>query len=189
MHENVEAFVVYVSSLRSKISIHPARKAQLASLLTEKVTAPVEYLDFVDVFSEKSANVLPERTGANKHAIKLEEGKQPPYGPIYSLGLVEFETLKTYIEINLANDFIRTSKLLAGAPILFVRKPDGSLCLCVNYRGLNNLTIKNWYPLPLIGESLDRLGRAKRFTQLDLTSAYHRMRIKEGDEWKTAFRT
>ena len=59
----------------------------------------------------------------------------------------------------------------------------------MDYWGLNNLTIKNRYPLPLIGESLDRLGRAKRFTQLDLTSAYHRMRIKEGDEWKTAFRT
>lgn len=57
------------------------------------------------------------------------------------------------------------------------------------YRGLNNITIKNRYPLPLVGESLDRLSKAKRFTQLDLTSAYHRLRIKEGDEWKTAFRT
>ena len=59
----------------------------------------------------------------------------------------------------------------------------------MDYRGLNNITIKNQYPLPLIGESLDRLGRARRFTQLDLTNAYHRMRIREGDEWKTAFRT
>ena len=99
------------------------------------------------------------------------------------------ETLKTYIETNLANGFIRLSKSPAGAPILFDRKPDGSLRLCVDYRGLNNITIKNRYPLPLIGESLDRLGRARRFTQLDLTNAYHRMRIREGDEWKTAFRT
>ena len=102
---------------------------------------------------------------------------------------MELETLKAYIETNLANGFIRPSKSPAGAPILFDWKSDGSLWLCVNYRGLNNLTIKNRYPLPLIGESLDRLGRAKRFTQLDLTSAYHRMRIREGDEWKTAFRT
>ena len=99
------------------------------------------------------------------------------------------ETLKAYIETNLANGFIRPSKSPAGAPILFDRKSDGSLRLCVDYRGLNNLTIKNRYPLPLVGESLDRLGRARRFTQLDLTSAYHRMRIREGDEWKTAFRT
>ena len=59
----------------------------------------------------------------------------------------------------------------------------------MNYWSLNNITIKNRYPLPLIGKSLDRLGRARRFTQLDLTNAYYRMRIREGDEWKTAFRT
>ena len=102
---------------------------------------------------------------------------------------MELETLKTYIETYLKTGFIWPSKSPAGAPILFDKKLDGSLRLCVDYRGLNNLTIKNRYPLPLIGEALDRLGRAKRFTQLDLTSAYHRMRIREGDEWKTAFRT
>lgn len=116
---------------------------------------------------------LPEHTGMNDHAIGLEEGKQPPYGPIYSLGPAELETLKTYIETDLKTGFIRPSRSPAGAPILFDRKPDGSLCLCVDYRGLNNLTIKNRYPLPPIGETLDRLGRAKRFTHLDLTRAYH----------------
>ena len=189
---NKEAFVVHVATVTAEpMIIHPAREAQIALLKANEapVTIPVEYSDFSDVFSEKSAAELPEHTEINTHAIDLEEGKQPPYGPIYSLGPVELETLKTYIETNLANGFIRPSKSPAGAPILFDRKPDGSLRLCVDYRGLNNLTIKNRYPLPLIGESLDRLGRAKRFTQLDLTSAYHRMRIKEGDEWKTAFRT
>ena len=102
---------------------------------------------------------------------------------------MELDTLKAYIETNLANEFIKPSKLPAGAPILFDQKSDSSLRLCVNYRGLNNLTIKNQYLLPLIGELLDRLGRAKQFTQLNLTSAYHRMRIRERDEWKTAFRT
>ena len=133
--------------------------------------------------------VLPERTKLNEHAIDLEDGKQPPYGSIYSLGPVELETLKTYIETHLKTGFIRPSKSPAGAPILFDKKPDGSLRLCVDYRDLNNLTIKNQYLLPLIGESLDWLSQAKRFTQLDLTSIYHRMRIKEGDKWKTAFRT
>ena len=97
----------------------------------------------------------------NKHAIELEEGKQPPFGPIYSLGPVELETLKTYIKTNLANSFIRPSKSPAGAPILFDWKPNESLRLCMNYWGLNNITIKNQYPLPLIGESLDRHGQAK----------------------------
>ena len=125
----------------------------------------------------------------NEHAIKLEEGKQPLFGPIYSLGPVKLETLKTYIETNLANGFIQPSKFPAGALILFDQKPDGSLRLCVDYQSLNNIIIKNWYPLPLIGESLDWLGRARKFIQLDLTNAYHWIRIREGDKWKTVFRT
>ena len=140
------------------------------------------------MFSEDSATVLWEQTGVNEYAIELEKSKQPPYKLIYSLGPVELKILKTYIEINLANGFIRASKLPAGIPILFLRKLNGSFCLCINYQGLNNLTIKNWYLLPLIGEFLDWLGQAKQFTQLDLTIAYYWIRIKEGDEWKTAFR-
>ena len=120
-----------------------------------------KYLDLANVFLEKSANVFPEQTRANEYAIKLEESKQPPHGPIYSLGPVEFKTLKTYIKLNLANGFIRTSKSLAGAPILFISKPNGSFYLCVTYQGLNNFTIKNWYLLPLIGKSLNRLSQAK----------------------------
>ncbi len=125
---------------------------------------------------------LPENTSLNEHTIELIEGKQLPYEPIYALSPVELETLKTYIETHLKTGFIRPSKSPASALILFDKKPDGSLCLCVDYQGLNNLTIKNWYPLPLISEVLDRLGQAKPFTQLDLTSAYHQMRIREGDE-------
>ena len=136
-----------------------------------------------------STNVLSERTRVNEHAIEQKKGKQPPDGPIYSLGLVELEILKTYIKTNLSNGFIRTSQSPAGALILFVCKANGSLCLCVNYRGLNNLTIKNWYQLLVIGKFLDWLGQAKRFTQLDFTSAYYQIRIKKDNEWKTAFRT
>ena len=107
--------------------------------------------------------VLLERTEFNKHAIDLEDSKQPLYGPIYSLGLVELEILKTYIETNLKTGFIQPSKSPADVRILFDKKADGSFCLCVDYRGLNNLTINNRYPLPLIRVSFDRLGRAKRF--------------------------
>ena len=183
--------MVHVATFFSSIEVHPDREVQVAALIADEtpVAISAEYSDFEDMFSKESAAVFPKHIEINTHAIDLEEGKQPPYRPIYSLGPVELKTLKTYIETNLANGFIRPSKSPAGAPILFDKKQDGSLRLCVNYRGLNNITIKNRYPLPLVGESLDRLGRAKRFTQLDLTSAYHRMRIKEGDEWKTAFRT
>ena len=146
-----------VTSLISKMIIHPARNAQIALLLAEKVNVLVEYTDFVNVFLKESAKVLPKRTGINEHAIELEEGKKLPYRPIYSLGPVELETFKTYIMTNLANGFIQASKLSAGALILFIRKPNSSLQLCVDYQGLNNLTIKNRYLLPLIGEFLNRL--------------------------------
>jgi hypothetical protein len=76
-----------------------------------------------------------------------------------------------------------------GAPILFVPKADGTMRLCVDYRGLNKVTIKNRYPIPLVSEILDRLLKAKLFTKLDLRNAYHRLCVKEGDEWKTAFKT
>ena len=132
-------------------------KAQVGALPFNKALTevPAKYSDYSDVFSAKHAAELPENIGINEHAIELEKGKQPPFGLIYSLEPVELETLKTYIETNLANGFIRPSKSLAGAPILFDKKPDGSLRLYVDYRDLNNLIIKNRYPLSLIGESLD----------------------------------
>ena len=177
-----KTFVIHVASLNLTPRIHPDKTTQIASLLVEKVGILDKYSDFGNIFSEEKALMLPERTELNKHAINLEDGKQPSYGPIYSLDPVELETLKTYIETYLKIGFIRPSKSPVGASILFDKKLDGSLCLYVDYWGLNNLTIKNQYSLPLIGESLDRLGRAKTFTQLNLTSAYHRMRIKKGDK-------
>ncbi len=86
---------------------------------------------------------LSENTGMNEYAIELIDGKQPPYGPIYALIPVELEILKAYIKTHLKTGFIRSFKSFAGAPILFDKKSDGSLCLCMDYRGLNNPTIKN----------------------------------------------
>ena len=188
-----ETFVVHVAIReQEEMAMNPDRKAQIevqsgaqvgALLFNEAPTeVPAEYSDYSDVFLVENAAELRKNTGMNEHAIELEEGKQPLFGPIYSLGPVELETLKTYIEINLANGFICPSKSPAGAPILFYKKPHESLRLCVDYRGLNNITIKKQYPLPLIGESLNRLGWAKRFTQLDLTNAYHWMKICKGDK-------
>ena len=77
----------------------------------------------------------------------------------------------------------------AGAPILFVPKGNRELRLCVDYKGLNKITAKNRHPLHLISEILDRLSGAKFFSKIDIKEAYYRIRIREGDEWKTAFRT
>ncbi len=137
--------------------MHPSKKAQIAHLKADEVSIKVlsKYADFADVFSTKLAVELPEYTGINDHTIKLVDDQQPLYGPIYSLEPVKLEKLKTYIENNLVNDFIRPFKSPARASILFDKKPDSSLRLCVDYQGLNNLTIKNWYPLPLVKELLD----------------------------------
>ena len=150
--------------------------------MATEVIVTTEYLDFAEIFLEMSANILLEQIGVNEHATKSEKGKQLLYRPIHSLEPVELKTFKTYIKINLANGFVRTLKSPSNTPILFICKPDGSFHLCVDYWGLNNPTIKNWYPLPLISKSLDWLGQAKCFTQLDLTSTYYYIKIKEGDK-------
>ena len=124
---------MYISFLELKITIYLARKAQIALLLAKKVTIYAKYSDSADVFLEELANILPEQTKVNEHAVKLEEGKQLPYRPIYNLGPFEFKILKTYIKTNLANSFIQAVKSIASALILFVHKLDGNFCLCVNY--------------------------------------------------------
>ena len=165
-----------------ELAIQPSQAPLLAALQQDKapIEIPSEYTDYAKVFSPNLAIRLPENTGINEHAIELVESKQLSYRPIYSLRPLELQLLKAYIETHLKTGFICSSKSPIGAPILFDKKLDGSLRLFVDYRGLNNLTSKNRYSLPLIGESLDWLGRVKRFTQLDLTSAYHQMRIWEG---------
>ena len=149
---------------------------------------PKELLGFEDIFSNEMTGVLPAFKQGD-HAIEIEEGKEPPYGPLYNLSQTELSELRRYLEDSLQKGWIRRSTSSAGAPILFVPKKDDRLRLCVDYRGLNAMTVKNRHPLPLITETLDRLCGAKVFSKLDLKDAYHRLRIREGDEWKTAFRT
>jgi hypothetical protein len=149
---------------------------------------PSEFKDYEDVFSKEKAEALPAH-GPQDLQIELIQGMEPPFRPLYNMSEAELVVLRQYIQKYLQRGWIRASRSPAGAPILFVKKSDGSLRLCVDYRGLNAVTIKNRHPLPLIEESLDRLGQAKYFTRLDIREAYHRLRIREGDEWKTAFRT
>lgn len=152
------------------------------------VEIPDELRDFEDVFSSDQAGALPDHS-THDHAIDLKEGKEPPFGPLYNLSEKELGVLREYLDQAMQKGWIQHSKSPAGAHILFVPKKDGSLRLCVDYRSLNEITIKNRHPLPLIDETLVRLAGAKYLTKLDLKDAYHRLRIKKGDEWKTAFRT
>ena len=103
----------------------------------EPVRIPEEYKDLAEVFSEKKANTLPHHHGQLDHSITLEEGSKPTYGPIYNLSENELSVLKSYIEEYIGKGFIRPSTSPFGAPVLFVKKADGSLRLCVDYRALN----------------------------------------------------
>ena len=149
---------------------------------------PIAYHDWLDVFSKRKGTTLPPRR-SHDHHIRLMDDSTPPFGPIYSLSEVEQLALREFLDENLKNEFVRPSQSSAGAPILFIKKKDGSLRLAVDYRGLNKITKKDRYPLPLIPDLLDRLRSAHVFTKLDLRGAYNLVRIADGDEWKTAFRT
>ncbi|EDN07175.1 hypothetical protein HCAG_03706 [Histoplasma mississippiense (nom. inval.)] len=145
------------------------------------------FTDYKDVFSEKEAAKFPDTKV--RHKIHLEEGATAPYGPLYNLSVKELDVLRKYLEEAQSKNWIRPSKSPAGAPILFVPKKDGRLRLCVDYRGLNKVTVKDRYPLPLIDEMIDRLSGARVFSKIDIRDAYHRIRVNEDDIWKTAFRT
>lgn len=114
-------------------------------------------------------------------------GTSPPKGRIFPLSQHESEAMKKYIEEELAKGIIRPSTSPASARFFFVKKKDAGLWPFIDYWGLNEITIKFRYPLPLVPAALEQLCQAKYFTKLDLHSAYNLIRIREGDEWKTAF--
>ena len=149
---------------------------------------PSSLKSYSNVFSANNAKKLAPYRDIDL-AIELQLGKEPPYRPIYPLSPRELAALKEFLEENIEKGFIRESKSPAGAPILFAPKKDGSLRLCVDYRGLNAITIKNQYPLPLITKIMDRVTGASYFSKIDLKDAYYQIRIKARDKWKTAFRT
>src|SRR6266480_7548491 len=152
-----------------------------------EVQLPQEYAEYADIFSETDANMLLAGRPYD-HSIDLEGG-QPPYGLIYNLSEKELKTLCKYLQDSLQRGWIRESTSPAGAPILFAPKKDGELRLCVDYRGLNKVTRKNRYLIPLINEIMDRVVGAKIYTKLDLWNVYCRIHIRKGNEWKTAFCT
>jgi hypothetical protein len=150
---------------------------------------PEEYQDLIDMFEKKQADKLPPHRGDHDFKIELEPGKTPTFGPLYGMSREELIVLRQYLDEHLAKNFIRPSRSHFASPVLFVKKPGGGLRFCVDYRALNAITIRNRYPIPLIQETLDRLSKARYFTKLDVIAAFNRIRVREGDEKYTAFRT
>uniref|UniRef100_A0A8C1LRZ5 Gypsy retrotransposon integrase-like protein 1 n=1 Tax=Cyprinus carpio TaxID=7962 RepID=A0A8C1LRZ5_CYPCA len=149
---------------------------------------PEAYHDLRAVFSKSRASSLPPHRPYDC-AIDLLPGTSPPRGRLYSLSGPEREAMEKYINDSQVAGIIRPSSSPAGAGFFFVGKKDGSLRPCIDYRGLNDITVKNRYPLPLMSSAFELLQGATIFTKLDLRNAYHLVRIREGDEWKTAFNT
>ncbi|GJT53239.1 putative nucleotidyltransferase, ribonuclease H [Tanacetum coccineum] len=121
--------------------------------------------------------------------IELIPGAEPISKAPYRMAPVELKELKEQLQEMLENGFIRPSVSPWGAPVLFVKKKDGSMRLCIDYRELNHITIRNRYPLPRIDDLFDQLQGAKYFSKIDLRSGYHQLRVREQDISKTAFRT
>jgi hypothetical protein len=144
--------------------------------------------EYKDTMPDELPKGLPPSRGADMK-IRLLPLKQPPFRPTYRLARKELEELKRQLDDMLSKGFIRPSTSPYGAPVLFVRKKEGDLRMCVDYRMLNDITIKDRYALPRIDELFDQLSGAKVFSKIDLRSGYHQIRIDEEDTDKTAFRT
>ncbi|CDO72200.1 hypothetical protein BN946_scf184970.g52 [Trametes cinnabarina] len=149
---------------------------------------PPHYHDFKDVFDKESFDELPEHRPWD-HAIELIPGAKLTDCKVYPLSPEEQKQLDEFLEENLRSGRIRPSKSPMASPFFFVKKKDGKLRPVQDYCKLNDITVKNRYPLPLVQDLINKLKRARYFTKLDIRWGYNNVRIRPGDEWKAAFRT
>ena len=181
-----------VSMLRAEELLESGAEGFLATISMVKEDGQQKLHDipvvaeYEDVFEPLKG---PPPARADVLTIEVEPGAAPISRAPYRLAPTEMAELKKQLEELSDKGFIRPSTSPWGAPVLFVKKKDGSFRLCIDYRGLNKVTIKNKYPLPRIDELLDQLQGASWFSKIDLASGYHQIAIAEGDVRKTAFRT
>ena len=180
--DNVRA----TESISTRLAIEQHKKTFVKKPFEEMV--PKQYHDFRDVFAKESFDRLPPRRPWD-HAIELKENVEPPGVKLYPLSLNEQKEMDAFLTEHLESGRIRPSKSPIAAPVFFVKKKDGGLRFVQDYRKLNAATVKNVYPLPLVTDILNRVAQAKFFTKLDVRWGYNNIRMREGDEWKAAFRT
>ena len=183
LHYNVKDYLAHVRRTTTATT--------LAARTAPKPTVdhiPAKFLRYSKVFSEKASHRLPQHQPWD-HAIDLKPHTTMKNGSIYRLTPKETAALKEYIKDHLERGYIRPSKSPMASPFFFVDKKDGKLRPVQDYRRLNDITIKNSAPLPLIPELIDKLQGARYFTKLDVRWGYNNIRIKQGDEWKAAFKT
>jgi transposase InsO family protein len=195
--EGDRTFVIFVEKGSETIAAGSTVSQQLAEKASEfapiksfEDLVPKPYQEFKDVFAKESFDQLPPRKPWD-HAIELTPGAQPFSTKVYPMSPNEQKELDIFLEENLKSHRIRPSKSPMASPVFFVKKKDGNLRFVQDYRKLNDITIKNAYPLPLVPDIMNKIaaGKAKYFTKLDVRWGYNNVRIKDGDEWKAAFRT
>ena len=160
--------------------------AQAAEKVEQKL--PPQYAKYAKVFDEPKGGELPPRRPFD-HGIELKETFIPKVAQSYPMNPKELEACKVFIDEHLKSGKIRKSHSPQASPFFFVQKKDGGLRLCQDYRYLNEHTVKNAYPLPLISTLINKLKGAKYFSKMDIRWGYNNIHIKEGDEWKAAFTT
>lgn len=151
-------------------------------------SVPPVYHELAEVFCKDRARSLPPHRPYDCE-IDLLPGAPLPTSRLYSISQPEWEAMETYISDSLAAGIIRPSSSPVGAGFFFVERKGKSLRPCIDYRGLNKITVKNKYPLPLLSSAFELLQGATMFSKLDLRNSYHLVRLRDGNEWKTAFNT
>ncbi|MGL4645756.1 MAG: reverse transcriptase family protein [Cetobacterium sp.] len=186
---------LHITSWGDSCSAHLQDSAEPCQLNTTDATPisatipglPHEYQDLEVAFSETKATELPPHRSCDC-AINLLPGATPPRERIFPLSQPEATAMTEYIQEELKKGFIRPSVSPASSGFFFVKKRDGGLRPCIDYRALNDITVKFRYPLPLMPSALEQLRRARFFTKLDLRCAYNLIRIRQGDEWNYELR-
>ena len=170
--------LVYKESYLSSNDLDPSLPSSFVSLLQE----------FQDVFPDDIPSGLPPIRGI-EHQIDFVPGSTIPNRPAYRCNPEETKELQRQVEDLMSKGYIRESMSPCAVPVLLVPKKDGTWRMCVDCRAVNKITVKYRHPIPRLDDMLDELHGAVIFSKIDLKSGYHQIRMKEGDEWKTAFKT
>ena len=188
-----QAAYVGVITIPNQWSLDGKRVFCISTSIDDKNTllnasVPAFYHEFEKVFGKEMQSALPEH-GPQDCAIDLLPNTEPPSGKLYPMSQDELPLLCEYIEEMVATGKIRPGKGHAGCPVFFVKEKTGKMCLVVDCHGLNAITIKDKYPIPPMTTLMEQVQESTWFTKLDLKNGFNLIRVKVGDEWKTAFKT
>ena len=191
LNEKKHVFVMFVQMISDEIKylndVHIERRLQIDSAFAKMKKKNIKNFlfevlkEFVDMTNKNKTYELFDHE-FDDHAINLKSSKKSSYEFIYALSKDEFKILRTYLNKHLKNEFIKFFIFFANVSILFVKKKNEILRLCVNYKDFNFLTIKNRYFLSLIDENLNRLNKIRKYTSFDMITIYNRLRIKKENE-------